>query len=163
MRAILTCSVALLSVLAALGGAAAAGTGQVIERAQFVAPGPALAHQASIATTSDSPGACAQCQAGCESADGACGIQSGCGGCGSGCGSCCLGSTCDMGQRLPYFPPLHGYYYFRPYHHLHVRNHQALVQSWGEDPANPYANRVFQGVYQEAKAASQTPAASAAK
>ncbi len=42
MRAILTCSVALLSVLAALGEAAAAGTGQVIERAQFVAPGPAL-------------------------------------------------------------------------------------------------------------------------
>ena len=36
-------------------------------------------------------------------------------------------------------------------------------QSWGEDPANPYANRVFQGVYQEAKAGSQTPAASAAK
>lgn len=59
-----------------------------------------------------------------------------------------IGSTCTMGQRHAYFPPMHGYYYFHPYHHSHVREHQTFAQLWGEDPANPYSNRLFQTVYQ---------------
>ena len=71
-----------------------------------------------------------------------------------------IGSTCTMGQRPAYFPPMHGYYYFHPYHHSHVRKHQMFAQMWGEDPANPYANRLFQMIYeqyQEDVAAQQPP------
>jgi hypothetical protein len=60
-----------------------------------------------------------------------------------------IGSTCNMGQHHAYFPPMHGYYYFHPYHHSHVREHQTFAQLWGEDPANPYSNRLFQTVYQQ--------------
>lgn len=159
MRAVLTCSVALLCVFVGLGAAAAAETGQVIERSQFAAPDPLPVQPASV-VVSDSSEGCEGCQAGYASTDGGCGCgKAGC----RGCGSCCLGSTCDMGQRYPYFPPMHGYYYFRPYHHSHVRNHQAIVQAWGEDPANPYANRIFQTVYEQVKAESPAPPAPAAK
>ncbi len=63
-----------------------------------------------------------------------------------------IGSTCTMGQHHAYFPPMHGYYYFHPYHHSHVWRHQAFAQLWGEDPAHPYANRVFEMVYEQYRA-----------
>ncbi len=71
-----------------------------------------------------------------------------------------IGSTCTMGQHSAYFPPMHGYYYFHPYHHSHVRTHQMFAQLWGEDPANPYSNRLFQMVYEQYRdevAAEQPP------
>ena len=71
-----------------------------------------------------------------------------------------IGSTCTMGQHRAYFPPMHGYYYFHPYHHSHVRTHQLFAQLWGENPANPYANRLFQMVYEQYRdevAAEQPP------
>ena len=42
---------------------------------------------------------------------------------------------------------MHGYYYFRPYHHSHIARHQTLVAGWGGDPRNPYSNAIFQTVY----------------
>ncbi len=63
-----------------------------------------------------------------------------------------IGSTCNMGQHHAYFPPMHGYYYFHPYHHSHIWNHQSFARMWGEDPANPYANRLFQTVYEQYRA-----------
>ncbi len=63
-----------------------------------------------------------------------------------------IGSTCTMGQHHAYFPPMHGYYYFHPYQHSHVWQHQAFAQLWGEDPAHPYANRVFEMVYEQYRA-----------
>ncbi len=52
-----------------------------------------------------------------------------------------------MFPHYPYFPPMHGYYYFRPYHHSHIARHQSLVAGWGGDPRNPYSNAIFQAVY----------------
>lgn len=159
MRAILTCCVALLCVVAGLGVAAAAGIGQPMGQTPFLAPDPLSVHPVSM-TANSSGETCQACQDDC----GACACcQAGCRRCGRADRSCCIGSTCDMGQRYPYFPPMHGYYYFRPYHPSHVRTHQALVQTWGEDPANPYANQIFKTVYAEYKAEGQAPTAPAAK
>ncbi len=60
-----------------------------------------------------------------------------------------IGSSCTMVQRPLYDPSLPGSYYFRPYHHSHVRIHQMYGAQWGEHPATPYANQLFQRVYQE--------------
>jgi hypothetical protein len=42
---------------------------------------------------------------------------------------------------------MHGYYYFRPYHHSHIAAHQAVVAGWGGDPRNPYSNAIYRAVY----------------
>ena len=78
------------------------------------------------------------------------------------CSSCCgrfggrfgVGCGChvQMYPHYPYFPPMHGYYYFRPYHHSHLIKHQAIVGGWGGDTRAPYANEVFQRVYAEYEA-----------
>ncbi len=60
-----------------------------------------------------------------------------------------LGNRCMMGNRLLYDAPLQGYYYFHPYHHSHIRTHQMFGELWGEPPENPYANQVFQRIYQQ--------------
>jgi hypothetical protein len=72
-----------------------------------------------------------------------------CEGSGCGCGGGCLGNDtrCQMHQHYPYYPAMHGYYYFRPYHPRHVREQQGVAALWGEDPRVPYANAVFQRVY----------------
>ena len=80
-------------------------------------------------------GDASQCSGGCE----ACG----------GCAASPFCSPCNMFPHYPYFPPMHGYYYFRPYHHLHVIRQQRTAESWGGDPRNPYANEIFQRVYAE--------------
>ena len=54
--------------------------------------------------------------------------------------------TCDMPQHHPYSPPLHGYYYFRPYHPSHLREQQQFVAGWGGDVRNPYDNEIFKTV-----------------
>ncbi len=65
----------------------------------------------------------------------------------------CLGplfhGDCNMVPHTAYFPELHGYYYFRPYHYSHIRQHQEFVSSFGEDPRAPYANTIFQQVYKQ--------------
>jgi hypothetical protein len=58
-----------------------------------------------------------------------------------------------MFPHYPYFPSMHGYYYFRPYHHSHVMLQQQRVAGWGGDPRNPYSNEIFQAVYAEYTAA----------
>ena len=89
-----------------------------------------------------------------------------CPSCGSRCGhesvccwmirEMCLGplfhGDCNMVPHAAYFPELHGYYYFRPYHFSHIRLHQEFVSSFGEDPRAPYANTVFQQVYRQLQA-----------
>jgi hypothetical protein len=51
-----------------------------------------------------------------------------------------------MFPHYSYYPPMHGYYYFRPYHHCHIARHQSLVSCWGGDPRNPYSNEIFKAV-----------------
>jgi hypothetical protein len=86
------------------------------------------------------------CETSCGDAPGCCETCS----CGRGCGlgtpgeACC----CRMPQHYAYFPPLHGYYYFRPYHPSHIEVQQQRVITWGGDPRNPYANEIFQTVYE---------------
>ncbi len=67
-----------------------------------------------------------------------------------GCGL--IGSSCTMAQHHYYYSPMPRYYYFHPYHHSHVPSHQMFGQLWGEHPANPYANRVFESVYRQYRA-----------
>jgi hypothetical protein len=61
-------------------------------------------------------------------------------------------SPCDLSHHLPYYPPAHGYYYFRPYNLANLRAQQEVVVSWGGDPRNPYSNEIFQRVYAELEA-----------
>ena len=56
---------------------------------------------------------------------------------------------CDMVPHYHYLPELHGYYYLRPYHFTHVQRHQEFVSSYGGDPRAPYANTLFQQIYQQ--------------
>jgi len=79
-----------------------------------------------------------------------CAAGNACGGCGKVDDILC--SSCDMGLHYPYFPAMHGYYYFRPYHHSHIPRQQLFVESWGGDRRNPYSNQVFQLVYEQYKA-----------
>ena len=65
----------------------------------------------------------------------------------------CAQSACTMPPHYAYFPSMHGYYYFRPYHSSHLTQQQALAAEWGEDPRNPYANRLFQQLREEQEAA----------
>ena len=39
------------------------------------------------------------------------------------------------------------YYYFRPYNHMHIRQHQIEAGAWGADWSNPYSNALFDDVY----------------
>ena len=61
-------------------------------------------------------------------------------------------STRDMFQRTPYMSEPDDYYYFRPYNHMHIGSQQTESQNYGLDIHNPYANDLFEGVYQEVEA-----------
>ncbi|KKL45438.1 hypothetical protein LCGC14_2355690, partial [marine sediment metagenome] len=84
-------------------------------------------------------------------------------GCEGSCVDCFWGqwihSTCNMPQHHAYYPPLHGYYYFRPYHPGHLAAQQQFVGQWGGDVRHPYTNQIFQTVYAEYQA--EHPAAPA--
>ena len=80
-----------------------------------------------------------------------------------GCGTCCgVGChrdekcCCKMPQHHAYYPAMHGYYYFRPYHPLHIEQHAQRVAGYGDDPRNPYANEIFARVYENYKAERQS-------
>lgn len=114
----------------------------------------------------------------CDS--GSCGrgrLHLGCCCCGLGCmhGCCeglhnCLANFCcvpfcttgDMAQHTPFFGTTHGYYYFRPYHVMHVFSQQELATRWGGDPRNPYDNTMFQRIYEQMGVQSKVPLKGAA-
>ena len=54
-----------------------------------------------------------------------------------------------MYQRYTYYPAMHGHYYFRPYNHSQILEQQRIAAEWGEDPRHPYANDLFQIVYED--------------
>ena len=54
-----------------------------------------------------------------------------------------------MVQHMPFFGTTHGYYYFRPYHVMHVFSQQELATRWGGDPRNPYDNTMFHRIYDQ--------------
>jgi hypothetical protein len=93
-----------------------------------------------------------------------------CGGCGHHCGCCArLGMLCrcccvplcttgDMVQHMPFFGTTHGYYYFRPYHVMHVFSQQELATRWGGDPRNPYDNTMFHRIYEQMGVEAKTKA-----
>ena len=85
---------------------------------------------------------------------GSCGSPEGtCGGCGAR-GPHRLTRE-DLPQHYAYFPAMHGYYYFYPYHPMHIPSQQAFASQFGMDPRNPYANDFFKVVYAEYKAAQE--------
>lgn len=61
---------------------------------------------------------------------------------------CIWRTTCDMPPHVPYQAPWDHYYYFRPYHYLHVPQQQEVVDGWGWDIRNPYANEMFKDLYE---------------
>jgi hypothetical protein len=58
----------------------------------------------------------------------------------------------DMPPHYPYYPEMHGYYYFRPYNYVHVPQQQEFVGSFGGDRRDPYSNELFKVIYAEFKA-----------
>lgn len=123
------------------------------------------AGQAPVAQGDSGPmpsGDCGGESGGCAPAcGGGCGLCGCIGGCFRGCFHqccCCLsGHTCctplkgtgDLVQHMPFFGTTHGYYYFRPYHVMHVFSQQELATRWGGDARNPYDNSMFERVYQQ--------------
>jgi len=73
--------------------------------------------------------------------------------------TCPLCGACNMPQHYAYFPAMHGYYYFRPYHHSHIAKHQQIAASWGADPRFPYSNEIFKTVYAQYRKDRAQPAA----
>ena len=63
-----------------------------------------------------------------------------------------------MTQHLAYPPACHGWYYFRPYNVRQLPEIQQMTMSWGGDPRNPYADDIFQRVYDRRDNSSMTPA-----
>jgi hypothetical protein len=63
---------------------------------------------------------------------------------------------------MPFFGTTHGYYYFRPYHVMHVFSQQELATRWGGDARNPYDNSLFQKVYEQMGVAATLPPVSVA-
>ena len=61
----------------------------------------------------------------------------------------------DMTPHQEYFPPNHGYYYFRPYNSEHIYDQQSWANEWNHDPRHPYTNRFFQGIYEQVEEESQ--------
>lgn len=59
----------------------------------------------------------------------------------------------NMPQHYAYFPAMHGYYYFHPYHYTQVVADQEFVSSFGGDRRNPYSNDFFKVIYAEYRAA----------
>jgi hypothetical protein len=57
----------------------------------------------------------------------------------------------DMPSHIAYRPSYHGHYYFKPYHHSHVIRHRESAERVGDDPRNPYANRIFEQFYRSAE------------
>ena len=95
---------------------------ELIEQSPFVVEeeaGFAVARPIDDGSAALAPGDCdGECLAGCPACCGTCACHS---------GHCCLGLTCspcNMLPHYPYFPAMHGYYYFRPYHHSHVAQQQ---------------------------------------
>ena len=59
------------------------------------------------------------------------------------------GSPGDLTTHLPYYPSLHGYYYFRLYSLNYLRQQQAAAARWGGDPRNPFAVDFLERAQQE--------------
>lgn len=76
-----------------------------------------------------------------------------------GCWRCCVRSTCDMVPHLWYYPENHGYYYFRPYCYTHVATQQEFIKSVEGDPHSPYADGLFERLYEEMGSAAVKPSA----
>ncbi|MDA1051391.1 MAG: hypothetical protein O3C40_13045 [Planctomycetota bacterium] len=53
----------------------------------------------------------------------------------------------DMTLHIPYRSHPHNFYYFRPYNYFHIEEQQREVMYYGGNPRHPYANKVFQRVY----------------
>ncbi len=158
MRAIQTCVAGLLGLFVTISWATAEQPGREhgVEQVRFVAPEPTLADGAANATVRvvSEPGVGEHMGYAYAHDDDCvdCFHNSAYDGRRPRSGRRLIGSTCTMGQHHAYFPPMHGYYYFHPYHHSHVWKHQMFARMWGEDPANPYANRVFEMVYEQYRA-----------
>ncbi len=57
-------------------------------------------------------------------------------------------ARCNMLPHYAYISDWDFYYYFRPYNYIHVRPQQEIVTRWGGDVRNPYANEMFEKVYE---------------
>jgi hypothetical protein len=95
------------------------------------APPPAGGSKTTADQSGSGQGECMECNNGC-------------------CGKhrCRFRSTCDMLPHYAYISDWDFYYYFRPYNYIHIRPQQETVTRWGGDVRNPYANEMFEKVYE---------------
>jgi len=105
------------------------------------------------ATEDYSAPGCGDCADSCEA-----GCSHGCGCAAHGFGFNYWGKHClpspwhapgNMMPHIPYVAYPKTYYYFRPYNMLHIPRQQAQAATWVSNPALPYSNEVFAGVYEE--------------
>ena len=140
-------SIALLAWLLWSAGMASAVCGQ--ESAEIIEGEPLSIDGTVIQsdTASSVPIDCDVCES--PGGPGACGCE-------GSCVDCFWGqwihSTCNMPQHHAYYPPLHGYYYFRPYHPGHLAAQRQFVMQWDGDIRHPYSNQIFQTVYAQYQA-----------
>lgn len=63
----------------------------------------------------------------------------------------------NLHQHIPYIAYPKDYYYFRPYNYFQIPDQQQEVMAYGDDPRDPYTNRVFERVYSQFPDASGQP------
>lgn len=66
-------------------------------------------------------------------------------------------STCDMYHHIPYYPMMHGYYYFRPYNYQHVPEQKQLAPGLGEKYVAPYQTMAFAMLYRDIESGYDVP------
>lgn len=65
----------------------------------------------------------------------------------------------NLHQHIPYIAYPKDYYYLRPYNYFQIPDHQQEVMNYGDDPRDPYTNRVFERVYSQFPDAAGQPVA----
>ena len=63
-----------------------------------------------------------------------------------------------MVPHIAYFPPMHGYYYYRPHNPEHVPEHVATGEVLGATSGLPYRSAVFAEVYAQIESEVETDA-----
>ena len=58
----------------------------------------------------------------------------------------CVGPG-DLYPHYAYYPKFHGYYYFRPYNHIHVERDAALAAAMGGDVRAPYSTEFLKPMF----------------
>ncbi len=68
----------------------------------------------------------------------------------------CVGPG-DLYPHYAYYPKFHGYYYFRPYNHIHVERDAAIVAAMGGDVRAPYSTEFLKPLFESFSSTTMIP------